>query len=111
MAAVIEEAAPPEADIPVATDVTFRVRRFLPEHDSECEPIDVSEQVAPGRAHGVAFVVSFRVPVDDTVRAAVYVAAACADQESADAPVADAVPFGSVHVALGLSEHDSGCEY
>ncbi|HCL69971.1 MAG TPA: succinate dehydrogenase iron-sulfur subunit, partial [Actinobacteria bacterium] len=35
MAAVIEEAAPPEADIPVATDVTFRVRRFLPEHDSE----------------------------------------------------------------------------
>ena len=30
MAAVIEEAAPPEADIPVATDVTFRVRRFLP---------------------------------------------------------------------------------
>ena len=35
MAAVIEETAPPEADVPVATDVTFRIRRFLPEHDSE----------------------------------------------------------------------------
>ncbi len=35
MAAVIEETAPPEADVPVATDVTFRIRRFLPEHDSD----------------------------------------------------------------------------
>ena len=35
MAAVIEETAPPEADVPVATDVTFRIRRFLPEHDTE----------------------------------------------------------------------------
>ena len=35
MAAVIEETAPPEADEPVATDVTFRNRRLLPEHDSE----------------------------------------------------------------------------
>ena len=35
MAAVIEETAPPEADVPIATDVTFRIRRFLPEHDSE----------------------------------------------------------------------------
>ena len=35
MAAVVEETAPPEADVPVATDVTFRIRRFLPEHDTE----------------------------------------------------------------------------
>ena len=36
MAAVIEEAAPPEADIPVATDVTFiAFAGLLPEHDAE----------------------------------------------------------------------------
>lgn len=35
MAAVVEEVVVTEADAPVATDVTFRIRRFLPEFDDE----------------------------------------------------------------------------
>lgn len=47
MAVVVEETTIPEADVPVATDVTFRIRRFLPDVDEDAHWEDYTVALFP----------------------------------------------------------------
>jgi succinate dehydrogenase and fumarate reductase iron-sulfur protein len=47
MAAVVEETIVPETEVPVATDVTFRIRRFLPDVDEDAHWEDYTVALFP----------------------------------------------------------------